>query len=98
MSDYELSALPLHNFQIVCCGNTVLIKTFTFGQIDIKYKHFAAWKYYVWTFERWVSESDLWVQNSINEESYVDWFIFAANFLALQQKGGFQTWSHFFIL
>ena len=38
-----------------------------------------------------LSESDLWVQNSINEESYVDWFIFAANFLALQQKGGFQT-------
>ena len=40
---------------------------------------------------RLLSESDLWVQNSVNKESYVDWSMFATNFLALQQKGGFQT-------
>ena len=40
---------------------------------------------------RLLSESDLWVQNSVNKESYVDWSMFPTNFLALQQKGGFQT-------
>ena len=40
---------------------------------------------------RLLSESDLWVQNSVNKESYVHWSMFATNFLALQQKGGFQT-------
>ena len=35
---------------------------------------------------RLLSESDLWVQNSVNKESYVDLSMFPTNFLALQQN------------
>ena len=47
---------------------------------------------------RLLSESDLWVQNSVNKESYVDWSMFPTNYLALQQKGGFQTWTIFYFI